>query len=86
MSQESLRPPATCPAPAPPRCRCNSPEETPQKRNGRANGGLGVDNGIALMDVGPTPSSSARRRSIGRIDASTFRPSGFTESLIMGSP
>ena len=31
----------------------------------------------ALMDVYPTPGSEARRRSIGRIDVSVFKPDGF---------
>ncbi len=36
-----------------------------------------------LVDVGPTPDTAARRRSINRIDVSQFKPDGFTDGLCL---
>ena len=63
--------------------QCASPDLTPgaddggYEAGGAGAGGGGASAGQQLLDVGRTPDTEARRRSIGRIDVSQFHPEGF---------
>ena len=62
--------------------QCASPDLAPcaddgYEADGAGAGGCGAGAGQKLLDVGRTPDTEARRRSIGRIDVSQFHPEGF---------
>ena len=82
-------------APLPEPATCDSPELAGDGGNGgmAASGEEPEQREVGLLDVSAftmmSPSSEARRHSIGRIDVSQFRPDGFeslTDSVVNGLP